>query len=199
MELNSNLLKTKVKRTSKLQESRKRFSNGMRPCTLYQFLLLFLSFLLWAGPNPTFHFLTFLYLNIIAWRDLIKVISILYWRQKYLGFGIILESHTSQASTLAKSYSNNLCCRYSEPLHYCPSACGRKTWIYQEHKLECRPGNKLLTTFTGIELANDVFWMLGICKSACLNHIGVTNVMMCEEVYFFHTRARLKQDWLFDK
>jgi hypothetical protein len=27
----------------------------------------------------------------------------------------------SQASTVAKSYSNSLCCCYSEPLHGCPS------------------------------------------------------------------------------
>ncbi len=47
--------------------------------------------------------------------------------------GIKPGSPASQASTLAKSYSN--CCSNSEPLHVCPSACGRNTWTYRKHKL----------------------------------------------------------------
>ncbi len=38
--------------------------------------------------------------------------------------GIKPGSPVSQVCTLTKSYSNRLCCCYSELLHGCPSACG---------------------------------------------------------------------------
>ncbi len=87
--------------------------------------------------------------------------------------GIEPGSPVLQVCTLAKSYSNSLCCCYLELLHGWPSACGCYMWANSVIRLK---GNKPITAFTQIALASDAPWISGTCKAACLNHARVTTM-----------------------
>ncbi len=71
--------------------------------------------------------------SLALWRDLTKVMylsSTRAPRDKHVFARNWNWLACVQASTLAKSSSNNLCCCYSEPLQDSPNACDRYTWIH---------------------------------------------------------------------